>query len=101
MDAPPRGRPKGTGSLTVQGYIRLYKPEHPNADERGRVMEHTYVMSEVIGRPLLPNESVHHKNGVRSDNRPDNLELWVKHQPTGTRVEDLVGWAREILRIYD
>lgn len=55
-------------------------------------------MEDVLGRSLLPNESVHHKNGVRHDNRPENLELWVsesgKHRK-GQRVEDLVAFVVE------
>lgn len=65
------------------------------------VQEHRLVMSEMIGRPLLPNENVHHKNGLRQDNRPANLELWVKTQPQGARALDLLVWAREILAMYE
>ena len=57
-------------------------------------------MAEVLGRPLLRSENVHHINGCRSDNRPANLELWVTHQPSGQRPEDLVAWAHEILARY-
>lgn len=63
--------------------------------------QHRLVMSEHIGRDLLPHENVHHINGVRDDNRIENLELWNTFQPKGQRIEDKVAWAKEILGIYD
>lgn len=92
--------PRGTGCIDAQGYRRVPGNGHPNSLSSGTIKEHILVMSETIGRPLLKGESVHHKNGVRHDNRPENLELWVTHQPSGQRPEDLVEWAHEVLRRY-
>ena len=64
-------------------------------------MEHRFVMAEVMGRPLLPHENVHHINGDRRDNRPENLELWSSSQPKGQRISDKVAWAKELLALYD
>ncbi len=84
--------------ITPQGYVHIRRP-----DGVGRTLwvpEHRYVMELHLGRPLRSDESVHHKNGIKTDNSIDNLELWVRFQPNGQRVTDLVAWAKEILSRY-
>jgi hypothetical protein len=79
----------------------ILMPDHPRARTGGYVFEHILVVEELLGRPLEADENVHHRNGVRSDNRPENLELWTRPQPPGIRVSDAMAWAREILRRYE
>ena len=91
----------GSRSPHSKGYVVVRNPDHPNAFKDGSMLEHVLVMSSLLGRPLAPGENVHHKNGVRDDNRPENLELWSKSQPAGQRVSDKVAWAKEILALYE
>lgn len=91
---------RGGRTKSSTGYILVQAPLHPAAQADGYVPEHRIVMEEMIGRFLLPEETVHHKNGIRHDNRPENLELWASRQPKGQRVSDLIAWAEEILSIY-
>lgn len=78
-----------------------YRVRHRRVDGKSQKQsEHRYVMEWMLGRPLLRTENVHHKNGQRADNRPENLELWSTFQPSGQRVEDKTAWALEWLSIY-
>jgi hypothetical protein len=66
----------------------------------GYVFEHILVMERILSRYLFEDENVHHKDGVGDGYRPENLELWVRPQPSGIGAADAVLWAQEILRRY-
>ncbi len=74
---------------TSGGYQNRYIPGE------GNIAEHRYQIQLLLGRPLNPSENVHHKNGNRSDNRPENLELWCRPQQSGQRATDLVKFVVE------
>jgi hypothetical protein len=57
------------------------------------VREHRWMMEQKIGRPVKADEVVHHVNGQRDDNRPENLELWFRQHPSGQRVDDLLDFV--------
>lgn len=97
---PFAGQRRDGRTLDRNGYVLVRRPGHPMASKRGWVPEHRLVMSRHLGRDLLPEETVHHRNGVKTDNRIANLELWVSRQPKGQRPADLVAYARWILEHY-
>lgn len=89
----------GHKSKDAQGYICVTQYRHPTIQARllknpmsrnYKIKEHRLVMEKHLGRYLQPNENVHHKNGIRDDNRIENLELWTKAQPSGQRNVDLI-----------
>jgi hypothetical protein len=98
--------PEGSRRILEDGYVEVKVSGHPNARKNagnlGWVREHLLVMSEILGRPIATEdgETVHHRNGIRSDNDPSNLELMVSIHPPGQRVIDLVVFARSILKRY-
>jgi len=98
---PLQRKPAGEGHVTKQGYKIISKVGHPNANsDKGAIPEHIFIMSEYLGRPLKKGETVHHKNGVRHDNRIENLELWNKSHPPGQRVDDKIRHYKEFLIEY-
>lgn len=92
--APPRlVAPDGETRVYGQGYV---------SEKRGGrwIYQHKLRMQDHLGRLLSSDESVHHKNGDKTDNRMENLELWASSHPAGQRVSDKVAFAREILLRY-
>ena len=97
MDAPKRHArlPPGSTRTNTDGYQQT-------KDENLKwVATHRLVMQRHIGRKLGSSEEVHHVNGIKADNRIENLELWSSSQPAGQRVADKLAWAREIIALYD
>jgi len=85
---------------TKEGYIKIHDRTHPNCDSGGFVAEHRVIMEKHIGRILYKHETVHHKNGIRDDNKLENLELWSNSHPYGQRVKDKIKWCKEFLLLY-
>lgn len=87
-------RPNGAGTLTKdsRGYVYVTTIV---AGKQVRRLQHRIVMEQMLGRPLCREESVHHKNGIREDNRPENLEIFAGRHPKGQRVVDLVAYVVE------
>lgn len=71
---------KGGRVVTKKGYVYLHRPDHPQCNPSGYILEHRLVMEGMIHRLLLPNEVVHHRNKNRSDNRPENLQLFSENK---------------------
>lgn len=95
FDGPIRPQGKaGEGWIDASGYRKM------RIGGGRSKLEHRMVMEVHIGRDLFPDETVHHINGDKLDNRLENLELWSSWHPKGQRVTDKIAWARELLARY-
>ena len=94
-------RVEGSSIAHHAGYIMIKSPNHPRGKSSGGyVFEHILVMEAFLGRYLIAGENVHHLNGIKDDNRIENLELWTRSQPSGIRASDAVMWAIQVLQTY-
>jgi len=73
---------KGGRKKNKKGHVLVLAKGHPYAEKNGYILEHRLVMCEYLGRALLPNEIVHHKNGIKDDNRIENLEVMDRGEHT-------------------
>ncbi len=87
-----RHRNPGGTFVSPDGYVFQYSER-----VQKMVPQHRLIMEQMIGRPLLKNETVHHKNGERDDNPPENLELWGNKHPSGVRISDV--YSKDVERL--
>ena len=83
---------KTSRHINTYGYVILY------FGSGQKMAEHRFVVAKRMNRLLLPHETIHHKNGIRDDNRSENLEYWPSKHGKGQRAEDMIEWHREEIR---
>ena len=83
------------GRINRNGYIMFHVPEHPRATQAGYVFEHRLVVEKELGRYLTSGEIVHHINGVKDDNRLENLEV----KENGQHIKDHFKAGHEVVKL--
>ncbi len=81
--------------ISDEGYILIFEPENPNANATGYILEHRKIMAAYLGRKLKRSEDVHHINGVKTDNRIENLQV-MNHSDHAKLSNSHGGWNKKL-----
>ena len=101
------GNPKWKGGRKKHsGYIAILMPDYPSCDCSGYVLEHRLIVEQQIGRYLSTEEQCHHINGIKDDNRPENLMAFVNASahtrfhanPNNVKPEEIIFDGRELCK---